>query len=175
MEDIIVVPKVPKNFECKMCCYKTIRESQYNRHLLTSKHLIKCEKNVEGYENENIINLVPSVEETKCSCGKEYKHYSGLWRHKKKCTILNQEETEVKKEGITLKMTDIENALPNMDMNVIITFMKDTQEFKQIMLKQSNTIMEQRKMMEQNKQMISDQNKLMADLVKKLTIPHYIK
>ena len=53
--------------------------------------------------------------------------------------------------------------------------MKDTQEFKQIMLKQSNTIMEQRKMMEQNKQMISDQNKLMADLVKKLTIPHYIK
>ena len=122
-----------------------------------------------------MMNLVPNIEDTKCSCGKEYKHYSGLWRHKKKCTILNQEETEVKKEGITLKMTDIENALPNMDMNVIITFMKDTQEFKQIMLKQSNTIMEQRKMMEQNKQMISDQNKLMADLVKKLTIPHYIK
>ena len=164
------------NFVAKYVTILRLVKSQYNRHNLTAKHLIKCEKNEEGYKNENkMMNLVPNIEDTKCSCGKEYKHYSGLWRHKKKCTILNQEETEVKKEGITLKMTDIENALPNMDMNVIITFMKDTQEFKQIMLKQSNTIMEQRKMMEQNKQMISDQNKLMADLVKKLTIPHYIK
>ena len=183
MEDIIVVPKVPKNFECKMCCYKTIRESQYNRHLLTSKHLIKCEKNVEGYENENIINLVPSVEETKCSCGKEYKHYSGLWRHKKKCTILNQEAAAIKelkqkeKEGVTLKMTDIQGAIPNMDMSLIFAFMKDTQEFKQIMVEQSNTMMEYNKqmlseqsnaMMEYNKQMVSDQNKIMSELVEKV-------
>ena len=176
MEDIFVVPKVPKYFECKMCCYKTIRESQYNRHLLTSKHLIKCEKNVEGYENENIINLVPSVEETKCSCGKEYKHYSGLWRHKKKCIILNQ-EVEKEKEGVILKMTDIQKAIPNMDMNLIFAFMKDTQEFKQIMLEQSNTMMEYNKqmmteqsntMMEYNKQMMSDQNNIISELVEKV-------
>ena len=176
MEDIIVVPKVPKYFECKMCCYKTIRESQYNRHLLTSKHLIKCEKNVEGYENENIINLVPSVEETKCSCGKEYKHYSGLWRHKKKCIILNQ-EVEKEKEGVILKMTDIQKAIPNMDMNLIFAFMKDTQEYKQIMLEQSNTMMEYNKqmmteqsktMMEYNKQMMSDQNNIISELVEKV-------
>ena len=146
MEDIIKVPKVHNSFECKMCCYKTIRESQYNRHLLTSKHLIKCEKNeenVEGYKNENImINLVPNIEDTKCSCGKEYKHYSGLWRHKKKCTILNQaaEAEASKKAEIALKITEIENAMPNMDMNLIFAFMKDTQEFKQMMLEQSKII-----------------------------------
>ena len=124
--------------------------------MLTAKHLLKSEKDIEGYEKTQ------SIEDTKCSCGKEYKHYSGLWRHKKKCAILNQQETGVEKEGMTLKMTDIQNAIPNMDMNLIFAFMKDTQEFKQIILEQSNA------MMEYNKQMMSDQNKIMSELVEKV-------
>jgi hypothetical protein len=59
-------------------------------------------------------------------------------------------------------MTDIQCAIPNMDMSLIFAFMKDTQEFKQIMVEQSNT------MMEYNKQMISDQNKIMSELVEKV-------
>jgi hypothetical protein len=51
-------------------------------------------------------------------------------------------------------MTDIENAIPNMDMSLIFAFMKDTQEFKQMMLEQSNIILEQ--------------NKIMTDLVEKV-------
>ena len=78
---------------------------------------------------------------------------------------------------MTLKMTDIQSAIPNMDMNLIFAFMKDTQEFKQIMLEQSNTMMEYNKqmlseqsnaMMEYNKQMVSDQNKIMSELVEKV-------
>ena len=147
-------------FCCEKCAYTTSRKSQYDRHIVTSKHL----------------KLISEVENTyECSCGKSYSHMSTLCAHKKKCTILNQEETGVEKEGVILKMTDIQGAIPNMDMSLIFAFMKDTQEFKQIMLEQSNTIMEQRNMIEQNKQMILDQNKLMVDLVKKLTKPHYTK
>ena len=153
-------------FCCEKCAYTTSRKSQYDRHIVTSKHL----------------KLISEVENTyECSCGKSYSHMSTLCAHKKKCTILNQEEAAIKelkekeKEGVILKMTDIQNVIPNMDMNLIFAFMKDTQEFKQIMLEQSNTIMEQRNMMEQsntmmeyNKQMISDQNKIMSELVEKV-------
>jgi len=78
---------------------------------------------------------------------------------------------------MTLKMTDIQNAIPHMDMNLIFAFMKDTQEFKQIILEQSNTMMEYNKqmlteqsnaMMEYNKQMVTDQTKIMSELVEKV-------
>ena len=140
-------------FCCEKCAYTTSRKSQYDRHIVTSKHL----------------KLISEVENTyECSCGKSYSHMSTLCAHKKKCTILNQEAAAIKelkekeKEGVTLKMTDIQGAIPNMDMSLIFAFMKDTQEFKQIMVEQSNT------MMEYNKQMISDQNKIMSELVEKV-------
>ena len=140
-------------FCCEKCAYTTSRKSQYDRHIVTSKHL----------------KLISEVENTyECSCGKSYSHMSTLCAHKKKCTILNQEEAAIKelkekeKEGVTLKMTDIQGAIPNMDMSLIFAFMKDTQEFKQIMVEQSNT------MMEYNKQMLSDQNKIMSELVGKV-------
>ena len=140
-------------FCCEKCAYTTSRKSQYDRHIVTSKHL----------------KLISEVENTyECSCGKSYSHMSTLCAHKKKCTILNQEEAAIKelkekeKEGVTLKMTDIQGAIPNMDMSLIFAFMKDTQEFKQIMVEQSNT------MMEYNKQMMSDQNNIISELVEKV-------
>jgi len=155
-------------FCCEKCAYTTSRKSQYDRHIVTSKHL----------------KLISEVENTyECSCGKSYSHMSTLCAHKKKCTILNQEEAAIKelkekeKEGVILKMTDIQNVIPNMDMNLIFAFMKDTQEFKQIMLEQSNTMMEYNKqmmteqsntMMEYNKQMMSDQNNIISELVEKV-------
>ena len=155
-----ITPITPK-FICNKCDFITGNKKDFKRHLLTSKHLIN---------NEMIIqNPLPIKSEIfTCKCTKTYKHQSGLCAHKKKCTILNQEEAAIKelkekeKEGVTLKMTDIQCAIPNMDMSLIFAFMKDTQEFKQIMVEQSNT------MMEYNKQMISDQNKIMSELVEKV-------
>jgi len=173
----MIVPPVLKNaksYVCDICHYTCSKKSSWEQHNLTAKH--KHEMMTNSDTEVNQLNYFNKEKEHECSCGKTYKHRQGLWTHKKKCSILNQEEIEVKKEGVTLKMTDIQGAIPNMDMSLIFAFMKDTQEFKQIMLEQSNTIiMEQRKMVEQNKQMILDQNKLMIDLVKKLTKPHYTK
>ena len=74
------VPKVPKIFLCKICDYNTSRESQYTRHLSTSKHkiLINPNKKVPKIVNNKDNNFV-------CDCGKEYKHLSSLCYHKKKC------------------------------------------------------------------------------------------
>jgi len=156
------VTKNAKIYECNICDYTCSKKSSWEQHNLTAKHKHKHEMMTNSDTEVNQLNYVNEEKEHECSCGKTYKHRQGLWTHKKKCTILNQEETGVEKEGMTLKMTDIQNAIPNMDMNLIFAFMKDTQEFKQIILEQSNA------MMEYNKQMMTDQNKIMSELVEKV-------
>jgi len=71
--------KMPKNAEiyhCKNCDFKCIKESNFNTHLLTSKHKIRTNTNVTSIENAETYN---------CLCGKTYKHASSLWNHKQKC------------------------------------------------------------------------------------------
>ena len=141
----IFMPENAKQFECKICDFICSKNSNFQSHLSTAKHInaTLC------YTNAN-QNVIPKL--YICSCSKEYKHHSSFHRHKKTCIeeAAIKELKEKEKEGVTLKMTDIQGAIPNMDMSLIFAFMKDTQEFKQIMVEQSNT------MMEYNKQMISD-------------------
>ena len=62
-------------YECTLCEYNTIRKSQYERHLGTSKH-------------QSIIDIVFVQDPLQCNnCNKKYKDRSGLWKHKKKCKI----------------------------------------------------------------------------------------
>ena len=79
------VPKSSKNFICKNCDYVTGRESQYIRHLSTPKH-----KRI-----QNDTKKVPKSSEHICNiCNKKYKYHSGLWKHKKSCTLENEENKE---------------------------------------------------------------------------------
>jgi hypothetical protein len=121
-------------FCCTTCDFTCSKKSNYESHLLTRKHAIETNSK---HENDNNITF-------KCDCKEVFNSRTTLWRHKKKCTILNQtaEAEASKKAEIALKITELENAMPNIDMNLIFAFMKDTQEFKQIILEQSNTIME---------------------------------
>ena len=82
-------PKKPKTYECEKCAYLSSNKKDYSRHLLTSKHLnqsegyemvIKNPKNPQSHQNTFIHE---------CECGKVYKHFSGLWRHKKSCIVPN--------------------------------------------------------------------------------------
>ena len=81
-------PSGSVKFECKMCEYSTSKQSQYDRHNLTAKHInaTKC------YKNTTIKD--PKMYE--CNCGNKYKHHSSLWTHKKKC-----KEEEPKKGGLS--------------------------------------------------------------------------
>ena len=73
-------PKVAKKFICEKCDYKCNKKSDYNKHLLTAKHKMETLGK----------NLSPKVATPHvCSCGKKYKVYSGLWKHKKKCSTIN--------------------------------------------------------------------------------------
>ena len=64
------VTKVAKKYVCDLCEYSSINKNNYNKHLLTSKH-IKVEHNTNRVKQFN------------CECGKHYKSKQGLWKHKK--------------------------------------------------------------------------------------------
>ena len=92
------VPKVPEIFECKVCDYITCRKSQFDRHLLTAKHIKSTD--CQQKSSETIIEYF------ECSCGKAYKERTGLWRHKKKCLVdmkkIIEDKTEYLNEIIEL-------------------------------------------------------------------------
>ncbi len=83
--------KSSKKFYCEKCDYSSNRESQWRRHLSTTKHKM-----------DNMDNTLDNSKSTKrcfeCVCGKVYKYNSGLSKHKKKCTLILKESSNEKME-----------------------------------------------------------------------------
>jgi hypothetical protein len=123
-----LVQKVQDKYVCNKCDYSTSRNSQYNRHLSTRKHIEKININ-----NINKIELLVHTKkiEFKCdNCNKNYKDRSGLWKHSKKC-IKEQINTD-NKEDINLVEVLIKE---NMDFkNVILELVKSNAELQKQML-----------------------------------------
>jgi hypothetical protein len=78
MNPNILAPKNAQKFICETCDFKCSKQSDWNRHTMTSKH-----KNL-----INPNNFTPKNAESvfSCDCGKVYKHMSSLCAHKKKCS-----------------------------------------------------------------------------------------
>jgi Zn finger protein HypA/HybF involved in hydrogenase expression len=79
--EIAVSQKSPKRVKkniCEICDYKCNKYSDFNKHLLTSKH-----KNNMNGNNKEIKKIERKYN---CNnCNKEYKTNSGLWKHQNKC------------------------------------------------------------------------------------------
>ena len=80
--------KVAKYFYCENCDYTTSNKFNYDKHLLTSKHLkvtlgdTKVAKNRNNNSNHICSN-----------CNKVYVSRNGLWKHKKSCDTKSCKET----------------------------------------------------------------------------------
>jgi predicted GIY-YIG superfamily endonuclease len=81
--DTNVLIKTTK-YECKMCEYNTCRLSQYERHLSTTKHIKR--NNSKKVDNNYVCKI----------CSKQYKDRSGLWKHKKICVKLEENNNQTK-------------------------------------------------------------------------------
>jgi hypothetical protein len=73
MADNSLPIKPQTNYNCTACHFNSSNKKDYNRHMLTAKHLRII----------NNTNFTPG--EYQCVCGKKYKHMSGLCKHKHKC------------------------------------------------------------------------------------------
>jgi hypothetical protein len=85
----MVMPKSPNGsdsiFSCECCHYKCCKNSEFIKHLLTSKHI----RNASGNKKN------PDDDYTCKNCDKKYKSRKGLWGHNKTCTpVINTEPQE---------------------------------------------------------------------------------
>ena len=80
-----MLPKSLKNshqiFYCEKCDYKANRNSDLQKHFKSKKH------NATNFEENTCFEVF------NCECGKQYKHKSSFYRHKKYCS-LKSEKTE---------------------------------------------------------------------------------
>lgn len=88
-----LAPEKKNKYFCESCDYSTCRKSQWDRHILTGKHLSNEKRNQKvPYDN----NVTIIIESHKCGCGRTYKYYSGLCKHQKICQfIVKKEETQI--------------------------------------------------------------------------------
>ena len=101
--DIKPIPK----FSCEKCDFKCSKQNEYNRHLITRKHM--------KANNANICVSLPLM----CPfCSHIFKHASSLSRHKKKCI-----KPEPPKKHKLYEKEDIVDVL-----------MKENSDFKNIIL-----------------------------------------
>src|SRR6056300_202266 len=106
--------KMPKNaniFVCEKCSFVCSKKSNYEKHILTSKH----KKNILGNKGD-INNAKKCLINYKCiNCNKIYQSRNGLWKHKKICIILNS------KDNINHEEDDKNNILnlTNMVLEVV--------------------------------------------------------
>ena len=120
-------------FICEKCDFKSNKKNDYNRHLMTSKHLkITSDNNFTHNNNKNY----------KCECSKEFRYSSGLSKHKKTCIFLKNTNTDLitienKKEIIELKEDNKE--LKIMIKELIKENAKQQQQIGELIPKIGNT------------------------------------
>jgi hypothetical protein len=139
--------KMPKNaekIECQNCSFICYKQSNYDKHLLTAKHKNRTIlNNLEQKMPKNAKQLFL------CDCGKKYTARNSFWYHKQKCNITQ--------ENIDENIDEIKGDLT--DSNVILHILKQNDEFKQLIVEQNKTILEQNsKLIEICKQGTSNTN-----------------
>jgi hypothetical protein len=114
--------KNEKKYSCEICDFVSCKKTDYNRHILTQKHI----------NNENVVkNNALETDLTKYSCEnccKSFKDRAGIWRHNKKC---------IKEEKSVQKLEELEEVKPlcTNDNNELINYLlKENQEFKNLIL-----------------------------------------
>jgi len=91
--------KNEKKYCCNLCDFNTSKLIDYNRHILTQKH-IRNKTATDGNENLEKQHTY-SCEK----CGKEYNDRTGLWRHNKKCILDGEKKlTELDKDNLIITL-----------------------------------------------------------------------
>lgn len=113
-----------KKYVCENCDYRTVIKCNFEKHLLTSKHL-NTYKSIKKY-NDTFL----------CECGKKYKHRQSLYSHKRKCNFLVSN---------ILEKNDFSNKNSEYLEKILLKVVDENKEIKNIILEQNNTIQEQQR------------------------------
>jgi hypothetical protein len=125
------ISKSAPNFYCENCDYYCNLKSNYKKHLTTEKHI----------HNMNNVNHT-TVEDTKIKilncevCNKEFMNNSGLWKHKKKCLVLDS------KKELTNEVPEPDMKPPILTVELFMDLMKQNKELQNCLMESHNKIVE---------------------------------
>lgn len=120
-------------YTCKTCNFITHKNSDWNRHLKTTKH-----KRNTGVEEKKYY----------CDCGNVYKHSQSLWNHRKKCT--SQHKIVCPSTSVSNNSAPIHEQKSNdINSEYIMEFIKQNKELQNIIVEQNKEF----------KTLITEQNK----------------
>ena len=129
------------NFVCSVCDFKCCKKGDWNRHIVTEKHL-----------EINGNNLEMKKTSYHCSsCNKEYKTNAGLWKHTKRCNPIKHSVNVPTAEDLS-------------ETNLIVMLINDNKEMRNLLIEQSkekskeihNLFIEKSKEQDEFKTMIVD-------------------
>jgi predicted transcriptional regulator len=113
-------------FVCESCNIKCSKKNDWDRHILTRKHLTRV--------NGNQMEIKFTQKSFTCKCGKKYANNSGLWKHSKNCHI-----SELEEETITPHMLDSSSSEIKALTNLVLEMVKSNTELQ----KQQNELQKQ--------------------------------
>jgi len=113
--------EMASKYYCESCDYKCFKKYNWDKHILTSKHINSTNGNELATENGKKWqkDTIYCCE----NCNKEYNDRSGLWKHKKKCKSNENNDDKIKKSD------------EHSDKEIIMMLIKDNNEFKNMMMK----------------------------------------
>ena len=146
------VKKSSLNYSCEKCNFNTSKKSQYNRHIWTLKH-----KRLTQADTLFEKNALP---EFMCKCNKQFKHRQSLFKHKQRCTYIeenvqdDQDDQDDQEESIisTTNHTQLDKNILSLlqDNNsdcdykaMIFKLIEENSEFKNLLVTQQEQIMDQ--------------------------------
>jgi len=110
------VAKNAPNFYCEKCNYSCTNKSNYSKHLITEKHLSSIDNTI-----SNVEEVCQEKKKYECDiCSKDFINNSGLWKHKKKCKLLDKEVT----------------------IDLVLDLIKQNKELQNVLIQSNNKIIE---------------------------------
>jgi len=96
---------------CECCNFSTLYKQVYNTHLRSNRH----------NELINYTNNDDKIYNTCKCCGKKYKSYSALWKHKKKCLPKVETNNDVIESIMLAKISELQNHIAPFLQNSVHT------------------------------------------------------
>ena len=128
-----LLQKVAKIYTCDKCDYKTHNKNNFNKHIITLKHI-----NTTKYNQK--LQKVANNDLFACVCGKKYPYRSSLYNHKKKCVYIEPSENKVIDLSNQCNYV-IAKTEENIDYKLMFfKLLEENKEFKDILINQQNQI-----------------------------------
>lgn len=130
---------MPKNadfFNCEVCDFKCCKNSNWENHISTQKHkrLTETNEKMPLVEREN----TPSKSKYRCDCGKRYRHYASLCKHKR---VSCEKESPVT-DLIPINRSELVEPKNVISTEMVIELMKQNKDLQNALIEQNTKMME---------------------------------